>query len=570
MPSLEWEENAFLGLKALYKSVFVSRKQRQICARQALLADQRGMLLLTAKMLSARELALFETQDAVLYFGDRICLPDRIYLSPTQALNQECYLLRTVVAALAIRWELYAENSGTESLLTRCGAELPVFAARLERLLATIGGIQQISALIPRLPTTAESAAFEEKFVVSAAVAEDSQNQVITEVQGHARVNVTEVQEGDTGQQDTPFHTFEKVETLDEYNGLSRQNDAEDEILEHQEALSQLRMDKVLRTQERSQSVYRADLMLDGLGLELRGEAQSGIAYPEWDYKRKTYREKWCFVQEVPSSQVDSAWAELTRIKHASLILTLKKRFASAVSEWCKAKRQMLGSEFDLEGLTELLIRLRTLEAPPEDLYLGRRRGYPEIATLLLLDTSFSTDSWTKNRRVLDVMKETALCIAEVLEDAQQPFGIYGFSSNTRQGCRLIPVKCFDQSWRVSRAALGGVESQGYTRIGPALRHAYERIIPKKVEKKLVLLLTDGKPCDYDRYEGQYGIHDVRKAISEGTRKGVTTHAFAIDKQAREYFPVMFSRNNYDIVAQPEKLVATLFQVYLKLLVPQS
>ena len=80
----------------------------------------------------------------------------------------------------------------------------------------------------------------------------------------------------------------------------------------------------------------------------------------------------------------------------------------------------------------------------------------------------------------------------------------------------------------------------------------------------MLILLTDGKPCDYDRYEGCYGIEDVRKAIQEGKTEGVVTHAFAIDKQARDYFPIMFTRSNFDIVAHPSKLLELLFKLYLK------
>jgi hypothetical protein len=34
-----------------------------------------------------------------------------------------------------------------------------------------------------------------------------------------------------------PIHTFEKAETLEEYSGLNRKNDDEDELEEHAEAL---------------------------------------------------------------------------------------------------------------------------------------------------------------------------------------------------------------------------------------------------------------------------------------------------------------------------------------------
>jgi len=563
MASLEWEENVFLSLKSLYKSVFVSPKEKALRSRQAELSDKRSTLVIVAKLISGQDLTLFETDDAVLYIRDRICLPRRMHLGLTVESNQECYLLRTAAASVAIRFGLHAGNSTLDAVLEYCNQELPEFSSRLEALRFTI---PEVLTLFPRLPTVAELSFAIGDAGSEANPGENAESKTITEIVGDGRVSVTEVKEGDTGAQDTPFHTFEKAETLEEYNGLSRQNDAEDEILDHQEALSDLKMDSVLRTQDRSESVYKADLMLEGLGFEVKTKSQSGLPYPEWDYLRRVYRQKWCFVQEVPSSKMNLDWVTTARAQHASLIITLKKRFASVITEWLKAKHQPNGSEFDLEAITELLIRTRTLESPPENLYLGVKRGFPEISTLILLDSSYSTDSWVMNQRVLDVMKETVLCISDVLEDAQQSFGIYGFASNTRQGCRVIPIKRFDEPWTTASSSLGGLEPAGYTRIGPALRHAYERLLPAGSEKKLVILITDGKPCDYDRYEGNYGIQDVRKAIEEGKAKGVVTHAFAIDRHAREYFPKMFSNADYDIVSRPEKLVGTLFQVYLKLM----
>ena len=55
-----------------------------------------------------------------------------------------------------------------------------------------------------------------------------------------------------------------------------------------------------------------------------------------------------------------------------------------------------------------------------------------------------------------------------------------------------------------------------------------EYVIMKK-QPNVIILLTDGRPCDYDRYEGRYGVADVRHALREGEARGVITHALAID-----------------------------------------
>ena len=74
----------------------------------------------------------------------------------------------------------------------------------------------------------------------------------------------------------------------------------------------------------------------------------------------------------------------------------------------------------------------------------------------------------------------------------------------------------------------------------------------------MVILVTDGKPCDYDRYEGTYGIRDVKMAVETGHRHEIATHAFAVEKRAKEYFPAMFTPDHYSIVSDPKGLATGL------------
>lgn len=566
MVSLEWEENVFLGLKSIYKAIFTSPTERAIVRRQALLVDHKGAILLIGKMLSGRDIRILETEDRLLYANDRICLPKRVHLGTSESINGECFLLRSVAAAISIRFGLHAGNADQECMLAYCANELPRFMQRLNALKEELLDPDLIAQIFPRLPTLAELGSEKIKGLEFSGVESQTQASAPTEVEGQGRVQVVDVTEGESGSQDVPFHTFEKAETLDEYSGLSRQHDAEDELADHEEALSQLKMDSVIRTADRSQSLYRADIMLDGLGLEVRSSISAGVPYPEWDYQKRAYRENWCFVQERLADQADLGWAERMRGEHGSLIETLKKQFATLASDIVRIKRQPSGDEFDLDQLTELLVRLKTKETPSENLYLGIRRQLLQVATLILVDSSYSTDSWVENRCVLDVMKTSVFCLSEVLDDIDQQFGIFSFASNTRQSCRMEIIKQFEEPWRIAAGRVGKIVPMGYTRIGPALRHAYHLLANIPAEKKLVILITDGKPCDYDRYEGRYGIEDIKKALSEGKLLNVTTHAFAVDKQARFYFPAMFSSADYDVVTHPSKLLSSIFQMYLKLI----
>ena len=69
--------------------------------------------------------------------------------------------------------------------------------------------------------------------------------------------------------------------------------------------------------------------------------------------------------------------------------------------------------------------------------------------------------------------------------------------------------------------------------------------------QKLLLLISDGKPTDYDRYEGRYGIADVRQAMREAHQARIHTYALAVDVQAKHYLPQMFGSGNFQILPHP-------------------
>lgn len=103
-------------------------------------------------------------------------------------------------------------------------------------------------------------------------------------------------------------------------------------------------------------------------------------------------------------------------------------------------------------------------------------------------------------------------------------------------------VKGWNDPWPVARDRLRAIAPQGYTRIGPALRHATAGLAAESADQRLLLLVSDGKPTDYDRYEGRYGVGDIRQALREADRVGVRVHALAVDAVARDYLPPMFGR----------------------------
>lgn len=567
MSLLDWEEGVFHGLRALHARVVGRPRDRARAAVEARLADLRAPLFLFAQMLAERPVALFETPNTLLCDGERIFLPERFAHARTANANAEFYWLKTALGALAIRRGASPATQPASTLLVAELSCLPGLEALFARVASALDartlweqiGLPEPAALLPsplgkhrdgREPTPTTTP------------------ETVTEIDGKGQTGV-EVREGSDDaapQADMPVHTFEKVEAIEEYTGLDRRADDSDELEEHRDALREIDMKQVVRTRERARSIYRSDIVLDGAGLEIGGsEPTIGIPYPEWNYKTRSYRQAWCRVVEENSSASDAAWLQATERRHRGLVTDLKKRFAAAANAWLATKRQPHGPEFDFDAVIAAEVLRRLGHSPDERYYVDRHRALHDVAALILVDQSLSTDAWLADARILDTIRETIFCLGEVLDEFAPRFAVASFHSNTRRHCGFRWLKRFDATWHSARGRLGGLQPEGYTRIGPVLRHAQEAVGRVEAARRVVILVSDGRPCDYDRYEGEYGIRDVARAIDTGKHHGIATHAFAIDQRAREHFPRMFRDRSFHVVPRPQALLRSMCDTFLRL-----
>lgn len=562
----EWEESTFLGLKSLYERWVTKPKQRERAEREARLADHRGALMLLARMLSGRNVGLFETDNPILCLGDRVCLPPSFHAAATPKANLRLYEMKVILAALAIRDRWQDDHRGLHGFVESLKSEFPRLSEKicyLEKHLVCEEDVWDLFG-IPHADDILDPKSVEATTPGAPEAAE-----ITTEIEGRGQIEVEVLpdSEDDGHGADMPIHTFEKTECLEETSGLSRKKDADDELKDHEEALREVEMRQVIRSAERPRSIYRSDVILDGLSLEVADSITTpGIPYPEWDYKKRRYKNGWCRLQVHHRKELHSEWLAEVEVKHAALIQHLRKQFANLISEFLQVHRQPLGAEFDLDAVVDSRVRMRTGHTPDEHVYCDRKKDLHDVAAVLLLDLSFSTDSWVGDIRVLDAIMETVYCVGEVIDGSIESFAVAGFSSNTRRSCRFELLKDFREPWQKAKLHFGALQPQGYTRIGPALRHAHEMLLNQQTSRRIVILITDGRPCDYDRYEGTYGIRDVRKAIETGKLHGLRTHAFAIEKQACETFPQMFSRDHFDVVPSPRDLSRYMSRLFARLL----
>jgi nitric oxide reductase NorD protein len=365
-------------------------------------------------------------------------------------------------------------------------------------------------------------------------------------------------------ERDNPLvHSFEKVHTATEYESGRKQLDGSDQLAEQEEALDELELTKLTRTAETAQSIYRADLQAGLHTADLAEERESPRAhrYPEWNFKRREYRADWCTVNEhlcPPSSPASVVTSASRRLHGEVLRLQAELKRLELDRRW--RNRQLDGTEIDIDALVDRQATLMARRHPDPRIYVRRKVHDSELAMLILVDASLSSDSWVAGKRIFDVVCDSAQVLVEAFEPTSAKLGLGVFYSNTRRDCRFLVAKGFDDPSHTGLQRLHAVFPTGYTRIGPAIRHALELLGETGARRRLVLLLTDAKPTDYDHYEGRYGIEDVRQALREAGDQGTHCLALAVRGKSEAYLTQMFGTHGWmllpDVRALPERFVS--------------
>lgn len=362
-------------------------------------------------------------------------------------------------------------------------------------------------------------------------------------------------------------HNFEKVETADEFNGVWRDFDGDDELEKHQDALDELNMKFTVRVDDTAHSVYQADFIENTSIAESAEKEKDGsfIAYPEWDYTKRQYRENFCKVFPLHHINTNKDYYQNTINNNHGLLTGLRKMVTNLNNKLTQQKRQTEGNEFDLDALTDLYTDVHSNRTPSEKIFLSNRKKDKDISILLILDSSLSSDGYVDGHRVIDVEKQVAILFGEILAEHKIDFSVAAFYSNTRNYLGYQVIKDFDENWHTAKNKIGAIEPNGYTRIGGALRHAGHELKKRTTKNKWVILLSDGKPNDYDKYEGKHGINDVKQALRELNEYNINSYALAIEAKARYYLPLMFGQNHYQILPNTNELLKSLVVLFEKI-----
>lgn len=354
-------------------------------------------------------------------------------------------------------------------------------------------------------------------------------------------------------------HSFEKIETIERFHGVTPKLDGADELDEELEALEEVPLGELFRGGPETRATLRAEIGGAEVG-DVGEVAEGGIPYDEWDVRTRTWRRAWCRVFPRRLEARDPTWTAAALQRNHRTILALRRKLEEQLAARGLVDRQLDGDEVDVDALVDARASARAGKEEAR-LYLRRTRVRRDLAVLVLMDLSLSADAWVGERRVLDVTRDAVLVLGEVTAALGDPFALYGFSSETRNRNHVWVLKDWAERWASARDRLGPVEPRGYTRIGAAIRHASASLAARPERRRLLVVLTDGHPTDYDRYEGRYGVADVRMALRQAEASGIRPHALAIDGRSRAALPSMFGEGGWELLPSPELLPGALTRV---------
>jgi nitric oxide reductase NorD protein len=382
------------------------------------------------------------------------------------------------------------------------------------------------------------------------------------------RPDVREAKEGEDDELPGAWmiQSAQPSETAEDPFGMQRPTDLDEAAAAdgYADSVSELGEARLVSTPERTREILVSDDPPEAVTrCELTHEgAEIALSYPEWDYRLQAYRHPGARVRMQPAAAGPKAWFEQVMRTHRAMCEDIRRRFEMLRATRLRTRKQLDGDDIDIEACVEAHADFAAGLPMAQAVYQSSRLARRDMAIMLLIDISGSTDSWiSERRRIIDVEREALLLVCHALQGLREPYSVLAFSGEGRNNVVVREIKTFDEPFSDAVACrIAALEPEHYTRAGAALRHATARLVHRAERHRLLLLLSDGKPNDNDEYDGHYGAEDMRQAVTEARLQGINPFCLTIDRHAADYLPKVFGAHSYSMLHKPELLPAVLLE----------
>lgn len=284
-----------------------------------------------------------------------------------------------------------------------------------------------------------------------------------------------------------------------------------------------------------------------------------GAVYDEWDDLAGMYRAGHTRVLDPPAPAGPRESYGHILASRAREVREVRRRFEALRLEERWLHGQADGPEVDLDRVVRAACDAAAGHDPDPRVYQRFVRQHQAVAILVLVDLSGSTLG-----RVLHLEQDALVLLSEGLRVLDLPHGLYGFHNHGPRECLMERFKGFDEPYTEAvLQRLGNLRASGATRLGAFLRHAAAILDRQPQPRRLLLVLSDGRPQDRGDYQDERAIRDSALAVREAVQKRVHTTCVSLDprEDAPLYLERIFGRRRFLVLPDVEQLPSRLSEV---------
>lgn len=282
--------------------------------------------------------------------------------------------------------------------------------------------------------------------------------------------------------------------------------------------------------------------------------------YDEWDDKAGSFRMAAVKVKEIeaPVGGIDNYHAiveanrrQIKQIRQRFEALRVEERWQHGVTD---------GTEIDLNRAITAIADIRAGQQPDDRIWARFVRERQTVAILTMVDLSGSTQG-----NVIAVEREALVMFSEGLRALGFPHAFYGFGNTHPAECHVQRIKGFDEPYGdVVHKRIGNLRPNGATRMGAYVRHGAWMLSQRAQARRVMLLVSDGRPEDRGEYRGTYGVKDTAMAVTEARRMGIHVHCISVDPSddAEKYLAEIFGKGRYLRLKDVDSLPMRLPEVF--------
>jgi hypothetical protein len=283
--------------------------------------------------------------------------------------------------------------------------------------------------------------------------------------------------------------------------------------------------------------------------------------YPEWDVSLQCLRHDAIRMETVDAATGAPDTIDSMRATHRSELNSIRLQFARLRTEarWHHAQRD--GSALDLDQVVGASVATRSGHTPDPRLFLRYEPAPQAICVLTLVDLTGSSKG-----ALLRAQRKAVLFFAEGLEALDAPHAFLGFNGHGASGCRSHRIMDWDDTIESAKKRLAGLVASGGSRLGAHIRHGASELMARTEPKRLLLVVSDGRPEDGEAYRGSYGVADTAMAVREASALGVHVHCISLDSREAPYLRTIFGPGGFTQVTDFSLLARRLPEAFCSLI----